>query len=396
MKTDENTISSLILRGVDEVIEKDHLQERLSKGEKLRVKLGIDPTAKDLHFGHTVVLRKLRQFQDAGHQAVFIIGDFTATIGDPSGRDALRPILTSEQIKENMKSYLTEASKVIDIKRAEIRYNSEWYKNKGNDFLIDLASKFTIARLLERDDFQKRLKEDRDISLLEILYPILQGYDSFEVKADVELGGTDQKFNLLMGRKVQKRYGQAEQDIITLPLIEGLDGVKKMSKSLGNYIGLSDEAVDMFGKVMSMPDELMVKYFTLLTDVSQEYIELLKKDRLNPSLAKTSPKEWKERLASELVKMYHGEKEAVKAQNEWGRVFSKGELPEDITEVPGEGMKLVDFIIKHALATSSSEAKRLLDQGAVSVNDCVIKEWGCLLKKGDIVRVGPRKFLKVV
>ena len=393
--TDENKVNDILSRGVEEVIDKEHLKERLIKGEKLRVKLGIDPTAKDLHLGHTVVLRKLRQFQDTGHQAVFIIGDFTATIGDPSGRDALRPSLSKDQIEENMKNYLAEAGKVIDIKKAEIRYNSEWYKNKDNDFLMDLASKFTIARLLERDDFQKRLKEERDISLLEILYPILQGYDSFEVKADVELGGTDQKFNLLMGRKVQKRYGQAEQDIITTPLIEGIDGVKKMSKSLGNYIGLSDKVSDMFGKVMSLPDELMVKYFTLLTGVLDKDIDLLKKDRLNPSLAKISPKEWKERLAFEIVRMYHGGKEAEKTRDEWERVFSKGELPENIENAPGEGMKLVDFVTEHALATSSSEAKRLLDQGAVSVNDEIIKEWGYLLKKGDVVRVGPRKFLKV-
>lgn len=392
---DERKIKDILERGVDEVIELEHLKTRLLKGDRLRVKLGIDPTAKDLHLGHTVVLRKLKQFQDMGHKAVFIIGDFTATIGDPSGRDALRPSLTREQIKENMKNYLAEAGKVIDIKKAEIRYNSEWYKNKGNDFLMDLASKFTVARLLERDDFQKRLKEERDISLLEILYPILQGYDSFEVKADVELGGTDQKFNLLMGRKVQKRYGQAEQDIITVPLIEGLDGVKKMSKSLSNYVGLSDKALDMFGKVMSLPDDLMVKYFTLLTDVSQEDVELLKKDRLNLSLAKTSPKEWKERLALELVWMYHGEKEAGKAKDEWEKVFSNKEMPSEIEEVPGDGMKLVDFITEHSLAVSSSEAKRLLDQGAVSVNDEIFKEWGHVLKAGDIIRVGPRKFLRV-
>ncbi len=394
VKIDENTIKGLVLRGVDEVIEKDHLQERLSKGEKLRVKLGIDPTAKDLHLGHTVVLRKLKQFQDAGHQAVFIIGDFTATIGDPSGRDALRPILTAGQIRENMKNYLVEAGKVLDIKKTEIRYNSEWYSNKGNDFLMDLASKFTIARLLERDDFQKRLKEDRDISLLEILYPILQGYDSFEIKADVELGGADQKFNLLMGRKVQKRYGQAEQDIITLPLIEGLDGVKKMSKSLGNYIGLSDDAVDMFGKVMSIPDELMVKYFTLLTDTPEENIELLKKDRLNPSLAKVSPKEWKERLALELVRMYHGEKEAKKAAEEFDKVFSRKELPEDIFEVSGGGMPL-DLFLEGWLKESRSEVKRLIDQGAVKINDEVAKEWGTIVEQGNIIKVGPRKFARV-
>jgi len=281
---------------------------------------------------------------------------------------------------------------VIDIKKTEIRYNSEWYKNKGNDFLMDLAGKFTIARLLERDDFQKRLKDGLDISLLEILYPILQGYDSFEVKADVELGGTDQKFNLLMGRKVQKRFGQAEQDIITVPLIEGLDGVKKMSKSLGNYVGLSDEPFDMFGKAMSVPDDLMVKYFTLLTDVSQEDIERLKKDRLNPSLTKTSPKEWKERLAFELVRMYHGEKEAGKAKDEWERVFSKGELPSEIEEV--KGGKLVDVVEANA-GVSSTQAKKLIDQGAVKINSEVVKEWNRQVNQSDVLQIGPKKFVKI-
>ena len=385
-------MNTLLERGVEEVIEKEHLEGRLSKGEKLRVKLGIDPTAKDLHLGHTVVLRKLRQFQDEGHQAVFIIGDFTAAIGDSSGRSELRPSLTSEQIKENMKNYLAEAGKVIDIKKAEVRYNSEWYKDKGLDFLMELTSKFTVARMLERDDFQKRLKGDIDVGLLEILYPILQGYDSFEVRADVELGGTDQKFNLLMGRKVQKRFGQVEQDIITVPLIEGLDGVKKMSKSTGNYIGLSDEAIDMFGKVMSVTDELMVKYFTLLTDFPQEDIELLKKDRLNPSLAKTSPKEWKERLALEIVRMYHGEKEAQKARDEWDRVFSKGEYPSEMKEVKPE--KLVE-LVGIVMQGSSSSAKILVDQGAVRVNGEVIKEWNFVPKEGDVVQIGPKTFVKV-
>lgn len=382
----------MLERGVEEIIDKVHLEERLAKGEKLRVKLGIDPTAKELHLGHTVALRKLRQFQDAGHKAIFIIGDFTATIGDPSGRSQLRPTLTPEQIKENMGNYLAEAGKVINIKKSEIRYNSEWYKKKSMGFLMELTSKFTVARVLERDDFQKRLKGDQDVGLLEILYSILQGYDSFEVKADVELGGTDQKFNLLMGRKVQKRFGQTEQDIITVPLIEGLDGVKKMSKSLGNYIGLSEKATDMFGKVMSIPDELIVKYFTLLTDVSQEDIEQLKKDHLNPSLAETSPKEWKQRLAFELVRMYHGEKEATKARDEWDKVFSKGELPSNIEEV--DGGKLID-VIEVSSSVSSTQAKRLVDQGAVSVNGEIIKEWNREVGSGDIIQIGPKTFVKV-
>lgn len=396
-KTGEEKISELLTRGVDEVIESEHLKERLRRGDKLRVKLGIDPTAKDLHLGHTVVLRKLKQFQDAGHQAVFIIGDFTATIGDPSGRSELRSSLTREQIKDNMKNYLKEAGKVIDIKKAEVRYNSEWYKDKDLGDLMDLAGKFTIARLLERDDFQKRLKGEQDISLLEILYPILQGYDSFEIKADLELGGTDQKFNLLMGRKVQKRYGQAEQDIITVPLIEGLDGVKKMSKSIGNYIGISDKINDMFGKAMSVPDDLMVKYFTLLTDVSEKDIELLKLDRLNPSIAKKSPKEWKEMLAFELVKIYHGEKEAVKAKDEWNRVFSKKERPSKIEEfeVKSGSMPLGIFIAEW-LNISNSEAKRLIgEQNAARVNGNFITDWNYEVKKGDTVQVGPRKFIKI-
>src|SRR3989338_7021234 len=339
--TDSKKIEELLTRGVEEVIDRKHLEERLRNGEQLRVKLGIDPTAKDLHLGHTVVLRKLRQFQDLGHKAVFIIGDFTATIGDPSGRDTLRPPLTPEQVRINMKSYLKEA---------------------------------------------------RDISLLEILYPVLQGYDSVEVKADVELGGTDQKFNLLMGRKVQKRYGQPEQDIITVPLIEGTDGIRKMSKSLDNYIGISEKPADMFGKVMSIPDDLMVKYFLLLTDTPQEEIEQLRKDRLTPSIAKTPPKEWKERLASEIVKMYHGGKEAQKAKDEWDRVFSKGELPSEMEEV--EGGRLVD-VIEASGEVSSTQAKRLVDQGAVRVNDEVVKEWDRQVNKGDVLQIGHKKFVRI-
>jgi len=390
--TDEQKVEKLFTRGVEEIIDRKHLEERLRSGEKLRVKLGIDPTAKDLHLGHTVVLRKLRQFQDMGHQAVFIIGDFTATIGDPSGRDTLRPSLTPEQIKENMRNYLKEAGKVINIKKTEVRYNSEWYNKKKLDFLMELSSKFTIARLLERDDFQKRLKQDVEISMLEIMYPILQGQDSLEIKADVELGGTDQKFNLLMGRKVQKRYGQPEQDIMTVPLIEGTDGIR--SKSLGNYIGISDEPSNMFGKVMSVPDELMVKYFLLLTDTPEEEIERLRKDRLTPSIAKTPLKEWKERLASELVKTYHGAAAAQKAKDEWERVFSKGELPSEMEEIESKGW-LIQTIVTAGVVPSNSEAKRLIDQKAIKVNDKTVETWGLSLKSGDVVQVGPKRFVRI-
>lgn len=394
INTDPQKIEELLTRGVDEVIDRKHLEERLRSGEKLRVKLGIDPTAKDLHLGHTVVLRKLRQFQNLGHKAIFIIGDFTATIGDPSGRDTLRPPLTPEQVEINMKNYLKEAGKVIDINRAEVRNNLDWYKNKGAGFLMELTGKFTIARILERDDFRKRLKEDRDISLLEILYPVFQGYDSVEVEADVELGGTDQKFNLLMGRKVQKRYGQPEQDIITTPLIEGLDGVRKMSKSLDNYIGISEESADMFGKIMSIPDDLMIKYFLLLTDVPQEGIEQLRKDRLTPSIAKTPPKEWKEKLALEIVRMYHGEKEAQKAKEEFERVFSKREKPEEIMEVENKG-NIIQTSVSAGVVESNSETKRLIEQRAVKINDTIVEKWDHPTQSGDIVQIGPRKFYRV-
>ncbi|HEY4520643.1 MAG TPA: tyrosine--tRNA ligase [Candidatus Paceibacterota bacterium] len=388
-------IKTILERGVDEVIERDHLEGRLAKGDKLRVKLGIDPTAKDLHLGHTVVLRKMRQFQDLGHQAVLIIGDFTAKVGDPSGKNESRPQLTDEQIKDNLKEYLDQASKVIDIKKTEVRYNSEWLAPGGTPFLLELTSKFTVARSLERDDFQKRLKDNRDISVLEILYPLLQGYDSVAVKADVELGGTDQKFNLLTGRKVQRRYGQAEQDIITSPLIEGLDGVKKMSKSLGNYISLSDSAQDMFNKTMSIPDALMVKYFTLLTDVSDTEISQLENDQLNPSLASQPQLEWKKRLASEIVSLYHGQNAAKQSQAEFENVFSKGKLPEEIPEHKGAGQSIIDVMVESGLSDSRTQAKQLIDQEAVTRNGEKV-EWGTLLQPGDVVKVGPRKFLRII
>lgn len=390
-----DNVNKILERGVEEVINKENLKKRLKSGEKLRVKLGIDPTAKDLHLGHTVVLRKLKQFQEAGHTAVLIVGDFTATIGDPSGRNDLRPKLSKEDIKKNMAGYLKEAGKVLDIKKTEIRYNSEWYKNKKADFLSELTSKFTVARVLERDDFQRRIKEDRDISLLEILYPVFQGYDSVEVKADVELGGTDQKFNLLMGRKVQKKYSLPEQDIITMTLIEGLDGVRKMSKSLGNYIGISEEPNQMFSKIMSIPDDLMVKYFTLLTDIDEEEIEQLRKDRLNPNMAKLSPKGWKEKLALEITAIYNGPEKAQEAKGEFQRVFSEGQLPEEIKEV-ASGQGILQTMVMAELVPSKSEAKRLVDQGAVEINGKTIESWDFEPKKGDVIKVGKRKFLKII
>lgn len=393
------TINKLLNRGVAEVIDREHLEKRLGAADALRVKLGIDPTAPDLHLGHAVVLRKLAQFQDAGHKAVFIVGDFTATIGDPSGRSEQRPTLTRGEVEKNMESYTKEAGKILDMGKAEVRYNSEWYQNKDATFLMELTSKFTIARSLERDDFQKRLKEDRDISILEVYYPLLQGYDSVEVRADVELGGTDQKFNLLMGRRVQKKYGLAEQDILTVPLLEGLDGVRKMSKSLGNYIGLSEGPAGMFGKIMSIQDDLMVKYFTLLTDAPDSEIEQLRKDRLTPGRASRPPKEWKEELAREIVKTYHGDKAAKEAGKEFERIFAEGEAPCQIKEVAISDSKIsaADLLVKMGLASSKGEARRLVEQGGVAIDDRVLKnlDEAIKVKKGMVVRVGKRRFVKV-
>lgn len=405
MSRKSEQINKLLNRGVAEVIDREHLEKRLEAGDVLRVKLGIDPTAPDLHLGHAVVLRKLRQFQDGGHKAVFIVGDFTATIGDPSGRSEQRPALTKGEVEKNMENYVKEAGKILDMKKAEVRYNSEWYQNKDASFLMELTSKFTIARSLERDDFQKRLKEDRDISILEIYYPLMQGYDSVEVRADVELGGADQKFNLLMGRRVQKKYGLAEQDILTVPLLEGVDGVRKMSKSLGNYIGLSEGPAEMFGKIMSIQDDLMVKYFTLLTDAPESEIEQLRKDRLMPERASRSPKEWKEALALEIVKTYHGDKAAKEARGEFERIFAEGDTPTQIKEVAVSDSKInaADLLVKTGLASSKSEARRLIEQQGVHVKEEGALAWRTIVdSKGDVaikdsvvIRVGKRRFVEV-
>lgn len=400
MPSNSEQINNLLNRGVAEIIDREHLEKRLGAGDVLRVKLGIDPTAPDLHLGHAVVLRKLAQFQDGGHKAVFIVGDFTAAIGDPSGRSEQRPALTRAEIKKNMESYVKEAGKILDIKKAEVRYNSEWYQNKDASFLMELASKLTIARALERDDFQKRLKEDRDISMLELYYPLMQGYDSVEVRADVELGGTDQKFNLLMGRRVQKKYGLAEQDVLTVPLLEGVDGVRKMSKSLGNYIGVSERPAEMFGKIMSIPDDLMVKYFILLTDVLESEIEQLRKDRLMPQRASRPPKEWKEELALEIVKTYHGNKAAKEAREEFQRIFAEGEAPSQLKEVAISDDKIdaAELLVRTGLVSSKNEARRLVEQQGVRVDGRVVQDVKeeIIVKEGMVVQVGKRRFVKVV
>ena len=392
MKTDKiramNSIEQLLSRGVEEAIVKEHLEQALKSGKKLRVKFGIDPTAPDLHLGHTVPLRKLRQFQDAGHIAVLIIGDFTAMIGDPTGRSEERKPLTAKEVKQNMKKYLKQAAKVIDVKKAEIYYNSKWFAKKDlNEFFV-LARSITMQQVLHRADFKKRLEEERDISMSEVLYPALQGYDSFMVKANIEIGGTDQKFNLLMGRRIQRHFGMEEQDIMTLSLLEGTDGIKKMSKSVGNYIALDETPDDMFGKVMGVPDNLINKYFTLLTGEDRKIAD---------------PREAKLELGRILVNMYHGKGAGEKAQRKFIKVFSQHEKPENILvkKIENKKWKLSDLLVELKLAPSKSEARRLIEQGAVKINDEKKTDPNEVInppvggEKEILLQVGKRQFLKL-
>ena len=375
-------INKIFSRGTEEVILKDHLLKRLKSGEKLRIKLGIDPTASDLHLGHSVVLRKLRQFQNLGHKAVLIIGDFTGKIGDPSGRDSTRPILTKKEIKENLKSYLKQAGKIIDIKKAEIHYNSKWLEKKGLEQILLIARSATIQQVLKREDFKARLREDSEISILETLYPLLQGYDSVAIKADVEIGGTDQTFNLLMGRKVQRHFNMPEQDILTVPLIEGTDGIKKMSKSIGNYISLSETSKDMFGKIMAIPDSLIEKYFTLLTDID---------------MPQSEPYKAKMTLAETITEMYFSKEIAQREKENFIKMFSKKEITEDIPELTlsQNKMNLVDVLLKTGIQ-SRGEARRLIDQRAIQINQVVVSEDGeTTFSKGDVLKVGKKKFFRI-
>jgi tyrosyl-tRNA synthetase len=376
----------LIRRGVSELISVEELEERLKSGAKLRVKLGVDPTAPDLHLGHTVIINKLKTFQDLGHQIIFLIGDFTAKIGDPSGRSETRPIMTDEQIQKNIQTYTQQVFKILDRQKTQVEYNSQWLNPLGIDGLLKLASKTTVAQMLIRDDFEKRYKNSVPISIVEFLYPLLQAYDSVALKADVELGGNDQKFNLLLGRQIQKDYGLAPQIVLTMPLLEGTDGVKKMSKSFGNYIALNDDPKDMFGKIMSISDELMFKYYELLTQADLKEIKTL------------HPKEAKTNLAFEIAQRYWGTDKAQEAKAEFENVFAKKNIPADIEEFKMTApMKISDILVKSGLLQSKNEARRLIEQGAVKINaekiesDIEINEKG-----GFVLQAGKRKFLKVV
>lgn len=386
---------SLIKRGVEELIGEEELIEKLKQNRKLKIKLGMDPTAPDLHLGHTVVLTKLRQFQMLGHEVIFLIGDFTAQIGDPSGKNATRPPLSKEQVLENAKTYQQQVFKILAPEKTTIAFNSSWMNEMSAVDMVRLTAKYTVARMLERDDFQKRYKEGRAIAVHEFLYPLTQAYDSVALQADVELGGTDQKFNLLVGRDIQREYGQSPQAVLTMPILEGLDGVQKMSKSLGNYIGVCDAPNEMFGKIMSISDALMWRYFELLSFRPLEEIAKLKAD----IEAGRNPRDVKFELAHELVSRFHDNHAADEAQTAFINRFSKNEIPDDLTEITLTGALPIANALKEAgLVESTSEALRLLKQGAVRVAGEKISDKGYTLPVGfaDIVAIGKRRMVKIL
>ncbi len=362
---------ALIKRGAEEVLVEAELVEKLKRGQPLRIKAGFDPTAPDLHLGHTVLINKLRQFQDLGHQVIFLIGDFTGMIGDPSGKSATRPPLTREQVLENAETYKSQVFKILDPARTEVAFNSSWLDKLGPADFIRLASQYTVARMLERDDFHKRYSTSQPIAIHEFLYPLVQGYDSVALKADVELGGTDQKFNLLMGRELQRGYGQEPQSIVTMPLLEGLDGVKKMSKSLGNYIGIQEAPGVMYSKLLSVPDTLMWRYFELLSFRSMAEIEQFKAD----VAAGANPRDIKIKLAEEIIARFHGEEAAANAHRGAGNRMKDGELPEDLPEVlltAGEAMPVAAVLNQAGLVKNAAAARDLLSAGSVRIDGQVV------------------------
>jgi len=389
METREAKEKELLERGVLEIIDKNHLKERIKTGEKLRIKFGIDPTTPDLHLGHVVPLFKLRQFQELNHQIVLIIGDFTAMIGDPSGRSEERKPLTEKEVKANLKTYLAQAGKIIDIKKTEVHYNSRWLKKlRGADFL-HLLSQATSQQILEREDFHQRFLAHKPIGLHELIYPLLQAYDSVMVKADVEIGGSDQKFNLLTGRMLMKKFNLPPQDIMTLPLLVGLDGVRKMSKSFGNYIPLNAPPDEMFGKIMAIPDNLMAMYFDLLTKIPSAEINKLEKE--------LPPAQLKRKLALNIVKEIYGEKKAKEAAVNFDLVFKKHELPAEAPTIKAKrGDLIIDIILKSGLAASKSEIKRLMNEGAiVDFKNEKISDYNFRLKKSLDLKIGKRRFLRI-
>ncbi len=387
--TDEAKINRLLTRGVTEIIDRNHLKDALYSGKQLRVKLGFDPTGSKIHIGRAIVLRKLREFQNLGHKIVFIVGDFTAQIGDPSDKLEKRPMLTAAQIGQNLKTYKKQVGKILDLRKTDFLFNSKWLKKLKFGEITELAEAFSVNQMLARRNFKDRFEKGEEISMREFLYPLMQGYDSVMVNADVELGGFDQLFNLMAGRVVQKHYDLPQQDILTIEMLEGTDG-RKMSTSWGNVINITDEPNDMFGKVMSVKDELIAKYFLLCTDLEQSEIDAIA----------GNPKERKMRLALEIVKLYHGEKAALAAQAEFDAVFGRKGLPSEIAEVEvsDHAIKLVDLVMVAQLAVSKSEARRLIEQGGVRVSEMKKTDPNetIAIEDGMVLQVGPRKFAKIV
>ncbi|HEY7379410.1 MAG TPA: tyrosine--tRNA ligase [Steroidobacteraceae bacterium] len=383
-------------RGAQEILLEEELKKKLVRGKPLRVKAGFDPTAPDLHLGHTVLINKLRQFQDGGHQVIFLIGDFTSLIGDPSGRNATRPRLTPEEVKDNARTYERQIYKILDRERTVIDFNSRWMSAMSAAGLVEIAAKHTVARMLERDDFAKRYKANQPIAIHEFLYPLVQGYDSVALKADVELGGTDQKFNLLVGRQLQEAYGQEPQVVLTMPLLEGLDGVQKMSKSLGNYVGIDEAPADMFGKLMSISDQLMWRYYELLSFRSSADIAGLRRQ----VAAGRNPRDVKFELAGEIVARFHDPRAAEAAQAEFVARFQKGQVPADIRKVriaagPAK-LKIANLLKQAGLAQSTTSAYRLIDQGAVRLGGEKLRDRDRVVEAGTyIVQVGKREFAEV-
>lgn len=395
----------IIAKGAEEIIDRGELEDKLRRsqesGKPLVVKLGLDPSAPDIHLGHSVVLRKIRQFQDLGHRAVIIIGDFTGMIGDPTGKSKTRRQLSRSEVDENAKTYEEQIFKILRRDRTELRFNSEWLSKLGFGDVIRLAAKSTVARMLEREEFKKRFESNESIGIHEFFYPLMQGYDSVELQADVELGGTEQRFNILMGRKLQKDYGQESQVALFMPILEGTDGVEKMSKSLGNYIGIDEDPDSMYGKLMSIPDKLILRYFRLVTDVHPDELDKMERQLGSDSV---NPRDLKMRLSREVTALYHGSEKANLAEERFRALFQKHELPEDIMEFSLDELLFVDgrtdiagLLVRLGFAGSRSEARRLVDQGAVRINGEKVGGYSVPgLKPGDIVQAGKLKFARLV
>jgi len=396
-KPNKEEIKVLLDRGVTDIVDRAHLESALLSGRRLRVKLGFDPTGAQIHIGRAIILRKLQEFQKLGHQIVFIVGDFTARIGDPSDKLSKRPMLSKEQIKKNIKNYKSQVGKIIDLKTAEFKFNSAWLKKLNLEEVAELAESFTVGQMLERRNFSERLKKGEEISLRELLYPLMQGYDSVVVKADLELGGFDQLFNLHAGRVIQRYYNQKEQDTLTCAMLEGTDG-RKMSTSWGNVINIMDKPSDIFGKVMSVRDELIIKYFLLCTDVDEAEIKKIEKDIKS---GKLNPRDVKARLATEIVSIYHGDKKATLAKKEFDAVFKDKQIPSKIDKISlaYSSVNIIDILVLSKMITSKSEARRLIEQGGVKIDGEKIidsKKEITLTEQGVVIQAGKHKFVKII